>query len=122
MRLYNLTRTQILEAIESTGYTVASVRGGTIKVANASGKRQLGEVFECRDGGWDHRLEGLAVRVWETLATVGSCEPVAAQSEVAVVAAINAGHAASAGVTEQQVLDAVRARRVSVSAAMNQDD
>lgn len=123
MRLYGITRDQITATIEERGYT-CSVRGGTIAVRNASGKRAHGEIFQCRDGGWDHRLDGNAVRIWESLSTIGSTEAPATTDvdQRALREAIKAGNARSLGYTDEQIADAVRYGSVSQSDAMNQDD
>lgn len=72
-RIYGITQDQITATIEERGYTY-SLRGRTIRVANESGKRDHGEIFQCRDGAWDHRLSGNATRIWETLASIGTSE------------------------------------------------
>ena len=122
-RLYGITSEQIAATIEERGYT-CSVRGGTIAVRNASGKRAHGEIFKCRDGGWDHRLDGNAVRIWESLSGIASTEAPAtdAVDPRALREAIRAGNARSLGYTDEQIADAVRYDSVSQSDAMNQDD
>lgn len=122
-RLYGISSEQIEEMVSERGYT-CSVRGGTISVRNASGKRSHGEIFRCRDGGWDHRLDGNAVRIWETLSIIGSTEAPAINvvDQRGLREAVLAGNARSLGYTDEQIADAARYGVVSQSAAMNQDD
>lgn len=120
-RIYGISQDQITAMVEERGYTY-SLRGRTIRVANASGKRDHGEIFECRDGGWDHRLNGNAVRIWESLTAIGSSEP--AKSENADYNAI--GRAVREGTahlhySDEQIAEAVRLGFASAGDASNQD-
>jgi hypothetical protein len=122
-RIYGITRSQITATIEERGYTY-SLRGRTIRVANASGRRDHGEIFECRDGSWGHRLDGNAVRIWESLSKIGSSEPAKVDADAvdynAIGRAIRAG-TAHLHYTDEQIADAVRLGFASAGDASNQD-
>lgn len=122
-RIYGITRDQIIAAIEERDYSY-TLRGKTICVANASGKRSHGEIFPCQDGGWEHRLNGNAVRIWESLAAIGSSEPApredAGPDYNAIGRAVREG-TAHLHYSDEQIAEAVRLGFASAGDALNQD-
>lgn len=120
-KIYGLTTTQITATIEERGYTY-ELRGRTIRVSNASGRRSHGEIFQCRDGGWDCRLDGNAVRIWESLTEIGTTTAPTSEGPdyAAIGRAIRAGNARVL-YSDEEIAEAVRLGFASAGDALNQD-
>lgn len=121
IKLFGLTTDQITSTIEECGYAY-EFRGKTIRVCNESRRRCHGEIFPCRDGGWSRRLEGNAVRIWESLTAIGTANPPEQDGPnyAAIGRAIRDGNA-SALYSEEEIADALLMGFASANDAANQD-
>jgi hypothetical protein len=123
-RFYGLDLSRVVDIIEDGGDFSVKVRGRTIDVNNASGKRKYGEVYQNRDHSWSVRMPGgspAVERLIKRLTEAAGPAPSSSKVDLeAVAAAVRRGDARRY-FSDEDILAAVRMGLVSESDAMNQD-